>query len=595
MRATALAVSLLLVAPVAMAQSAVTGGQAPGPGTSMGLNQGTITLKQNVSNVVIDVVVSDKHSHPVKALKEGQFQVFENGVPQDILYFEEHSPSETAAKPAPPPELPANVYTNVTPVPSKGPLMVLLLDALNTRPDQQSYVHAQVIDYLKHLPPGSQMAIFTLGDNLQLIQGFTSDPGVLRAALDGKAYPEVTTLTRGGLMAGTRDSMGQASGQMPFFSSVSRVRTSLSRFANESTSLGQELRVNYTLDALNALTAYLADIPGRKSLIWFAGTVPWVVNPDFSLVTTVTGRNDFDQALKDLANVMTTGRISVYPVDAQGMVVASGYGADDSGGLRGTDFASQMTDSQMNLAGNHMTMSNLANATGGRALYNTNGLSEAVAKVEAIGENYYTIAYSPKNKTYDGNLRQVRVKVSDPGVKLEYRRGYYADNPASTARRTQVMYTNPLRVAMERGAPDTTQIPFRVQVKEAMQQPNPAKPSDRLGNNAAQLKGPLVRYDFHWNVDVNGIQFMPAGNGMQHGEVDATLYAYDAEGKILNNIYAILPLNLTDAQYSELMKNGLPMKQSLDVPAGLVYLRAGVEDPNTGHTGSTEFPLAVKP
>ncbi|MDE3186633.1 MAG: VWA domain-containing protein [Acidobacteriota bacterium] len=592
MRTSAFAVALLVTAPLAMAQSAASGGQATGPDTT----QGTITLKQNVSNVIIDVVVNDKHGHPVKALKEGQFQVFENGVPQDIAYFEEHGPGEAAAKPAPQqPELPADVYTNVTQVPANGPLMVLLLDALNTNPDQQSYVRAQVIDYLKHLPAGSQMAIFTLGDNLQLIQGFTSDPAVLRAALDGKAYPEVPTLTRGGLMAAAPDPMGHAAAQMAFSRNVGSVRASLNRFANESTSLGMEMRVNYTLDALNALTAYLADIPGRKSLIWFAGTVPWVINPDFSLVTTVTGRSDFDQALKDLANEMTTGRISVYPMDAQGMVVASGFGADDAGGMRGTAFANQMMDTQMNLAGEHMTMSNLANATGGRALYNTNGLSEAVAKVEAIGENYYTIAYSPKDKTYDGNLRQVQVKVSDPGVKLEYRRGYYADNPAGTAQRTAVMYTNPLRAAMQRGAPDATQIPFRVRVRQAMQQPDPAKPSGLLGNNAANLKGPLVRYDFHWNVDANSIQFTPAGNGMERGEVDATIYAYDADGRILNNVYAILPLNLTAAQYSELMKNGLPMKQSLDVPAGVVHLRAGLVDPSTGHTGSTEFQLDVRP
>lgn len=583
----------MMMAPWALAQSGASGSQATGPGA----NQGTITLKQNVSNVIIDVVVSDKHGHPVKALKEGQFQVFENGVQQSVAYFEEHGQSETATKPAPAParELPAGVYTNVTAVRSDGPLVVVLLDALNTRPEQQSYVHAQVIDYLKHLPAGSQMAIFTLGDSLQLIQGFTSDPAVLRAALDGKAYPEVATLSKGRLMAGAPNPLDRVGSQGSFYGNVSRVRASLNRFANQSSSLGQELRINYTLDALNALAAYLANISGRKSLIWFAGTVPWVINPDFSLVTTVTGRNDFDQALKDLANALTAGRISVYPVDAQGVAVASGYGADDSGGMRGTDFASQMMGAQMNLAGDHMTMSNLATATGGQALYNTNGLSEAVAKVEAIGENYYTIAYSPRDKTYDGKLRQVLVKVNDPGVRLEYRRGYYADNPAGTARRTEVMYANPLHAVMERGAPDATQIPFRVRVQEAAQQPDPGKPAERIGNNAANLTGPVVRYDFHWNVDLNSVQFTPAGNGMRHGEVDATIYAYDAAGRILNNAYAILPLNLTDAQYAQLIKDGLPMKQSLDVPAGLVFLRAGLEDPNTGHTGSTEFPLTVKP
>ena len=63
--------------------------------------------------------------------------------------------------------------------------------------------------------------------------------------------------------------------------------------------------------------------------------------------------------------------------------------------------------SQMNLAGNHMSMSNLAEATGGRALYNTNGLAGAVAKVQGIGSDYYSIAYVPSDRRYDGNLRRL--------------------------------------------------------------------------------------------------------------------------------------------------------------------------------------------
>jgi len=181
-------------------------------------------------------------------------------------------------------------------------------------------------------------------------------------------------------------------------------------------------------------------------------------------------------------------------------------------------------------------------------------------------------------------------------VKLEYRRGYYADDPVRTAQRAKVAsYSNPLRAAMKRGAPEATQIPFKVQVKTAINQPDPSRPSDRIGNDAATLKGPLVRYEFHWNVDLSDIEFTSTANGMHHAEVDAVLDAYDADGNILNNIYSVLPLNLNDAEYNRLLKSGLPMKESLDIPAGTIYLRAGLLDPSTGHTGSTEFPIEVKP
>jgi VWFA-related protein len=600
MRGSAFAVSLLLITPMLGAQS-VTPAASSQPADQDTIDRGTITLKQEVRNVVVDVVVTDKHGHPVKSLQKGRFEVLENGVPQDIAFFEEHSASDQAAAPARQAavELPANVHTNVEAAPANGPLMVLLLDALNTRPDQQSYVRAQVIEYLKHLAPGTQMAIFTLGNNLQMIQGFTSDPAVLRAALDGRSYPTVTTLSPGGVMSG--EGIDPSAGSViPFSRSVQAVRAGLERFGNNPRGLDQELRIRYTLDALNAMGVYLAGIQGRKNLIWFAGSVPWTINPDFSLVTDVTGRVDYSNDLKQLANVMTTGRISIYPVDAEALPPAAGYGADYEGSSfavrgNGDAFGRQEMNSQMFAAGDHMSMENLATATGGQAQFNTNGLADAVAKVHAIAENYYTLAYSPRDKNYDGGLRQVEIRVSDPGVKLEYRRGYYADDPARTAKRTQVVYSNPLRAVMQRGAPDATQIPFQVEAQQAAEQPDAARPLDRIGNDAEKLHGPVVRYDFHWNVDLSGIDFTSTPNGRHRAEVDAVLDAYDADGKILNSTYAVLPLNLDDAQYARFLKSGLPMKQTLDVPAGQVYLRAGLLDPHTGYTGATEFALTVKP
>jgi hypothetical protein len=171
----------------------------------------------------------------------------------------------------------------------------------------------------------------------------------------------------------------------------------------------------------------------------------------------------------------------------------------------------------------------------------------------------------------------------------------YADDPTQTVSRSRITYyANPLRAAMKRGAPDSSEILFKVQVQRASLQPNPARLSDRIGNDAAALNGPLVRYDFHWEVDAKQILFTPSARGMLHAEVDAVLDAFDADGRIINDICAVLPLNLTAVQYRQILKSGLHMKQTLDIPAGLVYLRAGVVDPTTAHTGATEFPMQVR-
>ena len=594
MRTMAVAISLLLAAPFLAAQSPAPADPQP--------DQSIITLRQEVRNVVVDVIVTDKHGQPMKSLDKAHFQVTENGVAQDVSFFEEHSadnpPASPTAQPAAP--LPPDTYTNIETVPSQGPLLVLLLDALNTPLSDQSYVHAQMLEYLKQIPTGTHMAIFTLGDRLQMVQGFTADPAILKAALSKRSYPSSTSVAD--LSGPTTNAEGLRLGgvAVAMQSSVASTRSSLDRFSNESESFSQEMRTRLTLDALNAMAIYLDGIPGRKNLVWFAGSIPWTINPDFSLVSGVTGRVDYETELKKLADVMTVGRIAIYPIDARGLITPPGFAANNAGSAfasrgNGGAFGQQEMASQMNLAGEHMSMSNLASATGGRALYNTNGLAGAVEKVQAISENYYTLAYSPKDKRYDGSFRQLEIKVSEPGVKLDYRRGYYAYDPSKVTGRSLVLHSNPLRAVMQRGAPDSTQIPFHLQVKAALHQPDASRSSDRLGNEAASLKGPLVRFDFHWIVDLNGVEFTPEEHGMQRGEVDATLTAYDADGKVLNNIYATLPLNLRSAEYNRLLKTGLPMKQSLDVPAGTVYLRAGILDPSNGHTGATEFPMTVKP
>src|SRR6185437_14481859 len=41
-------------------------------------------------------------------------------------------------------------------------------------------------DYLKTIPPGTQMAVLRLTGNLRILQGFTANPALIRAALTSK-------------------------------------------------------------------------------------------------------------------------------------------------------------------------------------------------------------------------------------------------------------------------------------------------------------------------------------------------------------------------------------------------------------------------
>jgi len=148
-------------------------------------------LKVKTRVVVIDVVVTDKQGRPVKNLEASDFALAENGQAQRIEHFEAHTSLsvEDAAKLPPMPALGPGIFTNYSPTPANGALNVLLLDELNTHDKftnkrmDQSVVRQQMLKYLAIPHLGMRMEIFKLNSDLRLLQGFTADPEVLRAAL----------------------------------------------------------------------------------------------------------------------------------------------------------------------------------------------------------------------------------------------------------------------------------------------------------------------------------------------------------------------------------------------------------------------------
>src|SRR5579859_6857958 len=146
----------------------------------------TATLTINSRAVLVDVIVTDSHGNPVKGLKQDAFTVTEQGKPQTVAFFEEHGAGAQAAQPVELPKFPPNVFSNFSPLPQPPAVTVLLLDSLNTHMDNQSFVHAQALKFLKTAKPGSRMAIFAMGLGLHFIQGFTDDPALLVKALENK-------------------------------------------------------------------------------------------------------------------------------------------------------------------------------------------------------------------------------------------------------------------------------------------------------------------------------------------------------------------------------------------------------------------------
>src|SRR6202034_2410343 len=56
----------------------------------------------------------------------------------------------------------------------------------------------------------------------------------------------------------------------------------------------------------------------------------------------------------------------------------------------------------------------------------SNDFAPAFAQVQRDSSDYYAIGFHSTNPARDGKYRKLTIKINRPGIKLEYRQGYYA-------------------------------------------------------------------------------------------------------------------------------------------------------------------------
>ena len=209
----------------------------------------------------------------MKGLSKDDFQVQENGQPQQLASFREYGnsaiePSKPAASVPPPP----NVFNNNDDAIAGQPMVVILLDFLNTETADQQDAVQQLAKFLRTKPKGTKFALFLLTERLQMLQGFTSDENLLLATLDSKSVrPRIPSeLQRMDLAGLIQDHKEQAL-------SNPNLEQSVQELTNQQATLDSaqlDRRALITTDGFDALAHYLRATPGRKSLIWLSGSFP---------------------------------------------------------------------------------------------------------------------------------------------------------------------------------------------------------------------------------------------------------------------------------------------------------------------------------
>jgi len=554
----------------------------------------TATIKAKSRLVVVDVVVTNDKGDPITGLEKKDFEVLEEGKTQTIANFEEHHAAPITQIQMPP--LPPHVYTNFPLIQTADSINVILLDALNTPTRDQVYVRAQMLKYLRTIPPGTRVAIFTLASQLRMLQGVTTDSTQLVAVLNNMR-PQQSALLPGADENEANDRFVQfleqedmnAAPQTRDLAAVDPVAVA-KQFVADTAAFQTAQRIHLTLDAMQQLAFYLASVPGRKNVIWFSGSFPSGIFGDPDLSDPHNDASSFQEEIRKTTNLLASAQLALYPVAAEGLISDLVYEANgqEIGGKRPSlamrDQLKQMQVGETSRDLNHGTMETLAKDTGGQAYYNTNGLSGALARVVNNGSRYYSLTYSPTNATMDGKFRRIQVKLLNGKANLAYRRGYYAED-RETLKKSDA---DPLLPLLGRNMPDYTQILLKLLVQPLNLQPPADAP--RIGSNT-DLKGPTTRYSIDFAIPVSDLKLDPVSDGSRHGNIEVALVAYDQEGKPLNLVVTKGEVSLPANEYASLLKGGLPIHKEIDVPQGRVYLRTGVYDLNASNAGTLGVPL----
>ena len=569
----------------------------------------------SVRRVVVDVVVTDAHGKPVKSLPASQFRVFEDGKPQSLRSFDEHT--SESLPPPPKPNLPPNTFSNLSSAPATGPVTVILYDLLNTPIDAQPYARAQLLQFLKQRSVSSQVAIFVLSDKLHLLQGFTDDENQLIAALNTQnAGPYRSgSLQANGEASQQSDSLARTAGNQSAADadqsvSFQELSTMLKHMESTESSFLIDRRVEITADALEDIARFLIALPGRKNLLWLSGSFPSGILPDASLA----GRDSFDvtrnysTTLVQATDLLNLGHIAVYPVDVRGLQTQPMFSAASNQTFEpgsGKDSAALRSFSQQQNS-EHTTMDVMAEQTGGHAFYNTNGLKEAVATAVDDGSTYYTLTYAPTDPKLDGGARHIRVELATPGYHLAYRRTYFADKIDNDVAVAAALPNDPLAVTLQHGAPVAHELFFEAHLA-TFGAPTPATPEQMevlakyAAINSPKKKpaasaGPpqlMQRYVIEYGLLLRQLNLTTTADGVHHGNLEFAVVSFDSDGNTLNGVQSQVQDSIPPARYERLQGGGYEVVQTVAVPARATYLRLAVRDVSTGHMGSLEIRLPL--
>ncbi len=371
------------------------------------------TFKSQSELVLVNVSVRDRNGNLVQDLKPEDFTILEDNKPQKVSTFDienmQHAPAIETASAAEQVNLLSVAPKKATAVPEDAVLskqaqaikdrrlIILFFDLSSMQPDEIERSAQAAQNYVdKQMQPADLVAVVSLGSSITLNQDFTSDRAQLKKAL--------ASFNLGAGAGFEEGSVGTTEGTPDSGNSFTVDDTEYNIFNTDR-----------RLEALRTVAQQVASVPQQKALIYFSSGMDR------------TGIEN-ESELRSATNAAVLANMAIYTMDIRGLQALPPGGAAQNASLRGVspyNGQSTLNDLNSNFT-TQETLVSLSVDTGGRSYLDSNDFSRVFRGVQQDMEIYYLLGYHSTNTARDGKFRRITVRVNRPGVKLEYRKGYYA-------------------------------------------------------------------------------------------------------------------------------------------------------------------------
>jgi VWFA-related protein len=553
----------------------IAGQQAPPPVPPASTGQPDpqmppITFRSEVNYVEVDAVVKDAQGNFVRDLRQGDFQVLEDGVPQAVTAFSLIDIPVALSERALflPADIEPDVRSNATG--PDGRLYVLLLDDINTGPTRTNRVRVAARQFIeRNMGANDLAAVVQTSGRTDATQDFTNSRRLLTRAVDKFMGNKLRSAALNKL-----DSYNNTRG------------SGVSRGASDPEQVERLYKAESVLMTIASLADWLAGIHGRrKAVVFFSEGIDY--NIWDTMGPSVTAANPSDSVRRgdgvvlysraqDAIAAATRANVNIYAIDPRGLSTGSedaiemtGLPVDaESVGLGAYALQDELRDQQQSLR-------TLAEETGGFASVSSNDFSNAFRRIVDENSSYYVLGYYPTNERRDGRFRRIEVRLKRPGLAVVARKGYAAPKGKAAVEKT-----------IEASAGTSKEL------RDALNSPLQMS-GLKLAVFAAPMKGPSRKAAIALVTEFLGREFaFTEKDGKFLNTLEMSYVAVGKQGKVVDGKRDSVALSFKPETYKRVLEAGMRVQSRLELPPGSYQLRVAVRE-SGGRTGSVFYDLSV--